>query len=82
MARAARISNLDSILDLVLRQAAGFDLRLHLDSRHAAAPAQDQLMNFAWKFMLPMCLVNILWLASGASWVTDGALGGLLRHPW
>jgi NADH-quinone oxidoreductase subunit H len=33
---------------------------------------QDQLMNFAWKFVLPMCLLNLfvagLWRFLGASW--------------
>ena len=57
---------------------------------------QDQLMNFAWKFMLPMALINILaaglwhFLPGGiARWVVSGALvvgaylllgRGLLAH--
>ena len=34
---------------------------------------QDQLMNFAWKFVLPMCLLNLfaagLWHFMGAGWL-------------
>ena len=34
---------------------------------------QDQLMNFAWKFVLPMCLLNLmvaaLWRFMGEGWL-------------
>jgi NADH-quinone oxidoreductase subunit H len=34
---------------------------------------QDQLMNFAWKFVLPMCLLNLfvvaLWRFIGDGWL-------------
>jgi NADH-quinone oxidoreductase subunit H len=34
---------------------------------------QDQLMNFAWKFVLPMCLLNLLvtglWRFLGDGWL-------------
>jgi len=44
----------------VLRQAAGAPLRVHLVRGTVPRLRMDQLMNFAWKFMLPMTLVTIL----------------------
>ena len=39
MVVAGEFSGVDSVVDLVLRQAAGADLRVHLGARHGAAPA-------------------------------------------
>jgi len=43
---------------------------------------QDQLMNFAWKFVLPMCLLNLLvaalWRFLGDGWVKWAVCSGIL----
>ena len=43
---------------------------------------QDQLMNFAWKFVLPMCLLNLLvaglWRFMGDGWLRWGICSAIL----
>ena len=39
---------------------------------------QDQLMNFAWKFMLPMALLNLI-VAGAWRFLGEGSLGGWVR---
>ena len=46
----------------------------------------DQLMNFAWKFMLPLALINIvaaaIWHFMGPSWARWVACSGVIAGPY
>jgi len=48
-------------------------------ARDTAAAADGPMMNFAWKFMLPMALVNLFAAGICTSCLGRGAMGGLRR---
>jgi len=73
-------SSIRSVVDLVLLEDHAVDVRLYLGSRTLPRLRQDQLMNFAWKFVLPLSLLNLIVAGSGASWRRMAALGGLLNN--
>ena len=71
---AVLVSELGAIVDLVLRQGDALRSASFIWVRGTLPRLrQDQLMNFAWKFVLPMTLLNLmvaaLWRFMGEGWL-------------
>ena len=73
MVGAVFVSDLGSVVDLVLLEV-DVSICVFIWLRGTLPRLrQDQLMNFAWKFVLPMCLLNLfvagLWRFMGEGWL-------------